>query len=102
MVAVSRRQFLHWTLTASIGVLAACQAPAAPPAATAASPPTAAPAATPPPAVPPPAKPASLPAPPGAPAANTQPAAAETGGQRTIAIAEDPDTLDPQKTAAAV
>jgi len=102
MVAVSRRQFLHWTLTASIGVLAACQAPATPPAATTASAPTAAPAATTAPAVPTSAKPTSATPPTEAPAATTRPAAAQAAGEWTIAIAEDPDTLDPQKTAAAV
>jgi peptide/nickel transport system substrate-binding protein len=102
MVAVSRRQFLHWTLTASIGVLAACQAPATPPAATTASAPTAAPAATTAAAVPTSAKPTSATAPTEAPTAMTKPAAAQGAGEWTIAIAEDPDTLDPQKTAAAV
>src|SRR6266498_2096359 len=86
MAGVSRRQFLLLTLIASVGVLAACQAPATPPAATTAPVPTTVPAAATPPAA----------------AAKPTAAAAQGTGEWTIAIAEDPDTLDPQKTAAAV
>src|SRR6266542_3934770 len=89
MAGVSRRQFLLLTLIASVGVLAACQAPATPPAA------ATAPAAA--------AKPTTAAAPTTAAGPTTKPAAAAQGtGEWTIAIAEDPDTLDPQKTAAAV
>ncbi len=101
MAGVSRRQFLLLTLIASVGVLAACQAPATPPAATTAPVPTTVPAAATPPAAA--AKPTTAAAPTTAAGPTTKPAAAAQGtGEWTIAIAEDPDTLDPQKTAAAV
>src|SRR5215470_1382390 len=96
MLAFSRRRFLRWSSYAvSIGLLAACQAPAAPTAPTTPSPtqpPAGAPAAT---------------TGPTSPAQPMQAATAATssqvrGGEWVVAITEDPDTLDPQKTAAAV
>src|SRR3979411_2123226 len=92
MAGLTRRQLLHGSVIASIGVLAACQAPASTPAATPALAPTTAPAAKP-------------TAPRGAAARTTRPqraAAPQAMGDWTIAVGEDPDTLDPQKTAAAV
>jgi peptide/nickel transport system substrate-binding protein len=96
MAGVTRRQFLTSSLVASIGVLAACQAPASAPAGTPARAPTAAPAN-------PTAAAAPAAAPTGAPTTAAKPVAApQASGQWTMAITEDPDTLDPQKTAAAV
>ena len=97
MAGLTRRQLLHGSVIASIGVLAACQAPASTPAAPPALAPTAAPAAK-------PTAASTVVA--GATAAPTTPAktaaAPVASGEWTIAVGEDPDTLDPQKTAAAV
>jgi len=96
MPSITRRKLLHNSLIATIGVLTACQAPTSAPAPTSSAPaPTSVSAAQ--------AKPTAAAAATSAPAAAANPAAVpQASGEWTIAIAEDPDTLDPQKTAAAV
>ncbi len=99
MVHPSRRRFLRWSAlilgtAVPAGVLAACQAPtgsASPTVAPPTQPAAGAPAAT-------AGAPTAAPAPTSAGAA----AAQAPGGEWVVAITEDPDTLDPQKTAAAV
>lgn len=102
MTPLSRREFIRWsTLAVPMGVLAACQAPG-PAAAPTVPPPTQPPAGAPAATAAAPASAASTTVPTAAPAVKPTAAAAAGSGEWVIAIAEDPDTLDPQKTAAAV
>src|SRR5262249_24644447 len=95
MSSFRRREFLRWSVVSvPLGVLVACQtpAPAAAPTAPATQAPAGAPAATA--AAPATTQPTA--------AAATTVAAQSPSGEWVVAITEDPDTLDPQKTAAAV